>query len=172
MASSSIFWRCFISLVKFWDCSNFQVNIITDFGVMTIFFHKGLTRNPEIGNTAFWVLSKTLSQGRVRDTKFDTDVWCYWMLQNARDTASTISALLRENQQEEWVKLPPPPSHTQIRVKIPMDCFFQQYVRGSRRDRNSFYPPLLDLVMSNNVIMMIYLMKFPFVTRDYSTVEV
>ena len=112
MASSSIFWRCFISLVKFWDCSNFQVNIITDFGVMTIFFHKGLTRNPEIGNTAFWVLSNILRQGRVRDTKFDTDVWCYWMLQNARDTASTISALLRENQQEEWVKLPPPPLHT------------------------------------------------------------
>ena len=61
------------------------------------------------------------------------------MLQNARVTASTIFELLRETQQEEWVKLPPPPhthTHTQIRVKTPMDCFFQQYVRGSRRDRN------------------------------------
>ena len=33
------------SLVKF------HVNIITSSGVMTIFFSKGLTRNPEIGNT-------------------------------------------------------------------------------------------------------------------------
>ena len=33
---------------------------------------------------------------------------CYWMLQNARVTAFTISELLRENQ-KGGVKLPPPP---------------------------------------------------------------
>ena len=38
------------SLVKF------HVNIITSSGVMTIFFSKGLTRNPEIGNTPVCVL--------------------------------------------------------------------------------------------------------------------
>ena len=31
--------------------SKFHVNNITGSGVMTIFFCKGLTRNPEIGNT-------------------------------------------------------------------------------------------------------------------------
>ena len=30
---------------------SFIVNIITGSGVMTIFFYKGLTRNPEIENT-------------------------------------------------------------------------------------------------------------------------
>ena len=39
---------------------------------------------------------------------------CYWMLQNTRVTAFTVSELLRENQQG-GVKLPPPP--TQNRVK-------------------------------------------------------
>ena len=38
----------FVSLVKFSYWSNFHVNIITGSGVMTIFFYKGLARNPEI----------------------------------------------------------------------------------------------------------------------------
>ena len=46
-----LFWRCFISLVKFSYLSNFHVNIITGSGIMPIFFYKGLTRNPEIRNT-------------------------------------------------------------------------------------------------------------------------
>ena len=36
--------------------SNFYVNIIASSGVMTIFFYKGLTRNPEIGNNLVWIL--------------------------------------------------------------------------------------------------------------------
>ena len=51
-----IFWRCFVSLVRFSYWSKFHVNIITGSGVMTIFFYKGLTRNPEIWNTTVWVL--------------------------------------------------------------------------------------------------------------------
>ena len=43
--------RCFASLVKFSYWSKFHLNIITGSGVMTIYFYKGLTRNPEIGNT-------------------------------------------------------------------------------------------------------------------------
>ena len=31
-------------------------NIITGSGIMTIFYHKGLTRNPEIENTPVWAL--------------------------------------------------------------------------------------------------------------------
>ena len=46
-----IFRRCFVSLIKFSYWSRFHVNIITGSGIMTIFFYKGLTRNPEIGNT-------------------------------------------------------------------------------------------------------------------------
>ena len=36
--------------------SKFHVNIMTDSGVITIFISKGLTRNPEIGNTPVYVL--------------------------------------------------------------------------------------------------------------------
>ena len=74
MASSLIFWRCFVSLVKFSYCSKFHVNIITDCVIMTIFFYKGLTRNPEIGNTPVWVLPNICRLGRVMETKFGTNV--------------------------------------------------------------------------------------------------
>ena len=45
------FSDCSVSLVKFSYWSKFHVNITTDFGVMTIFFYEGLTRNLGIGNT-------------------------------------------------------------------------------------------------------------------------
>ena len=48
---NKFFWRFFISLVNFSYWSNFYVNIIIGSWVMTIFFYKRLTRNPEIGNT-------------------------------------------------------------------------------------------------------------------------
>ena len=55
----NFFWRCFVSLVRFSYWSKFHVNIITGSGVMTVLFYKGLTRNPEIGNTPseFWPIS-------------------------------------------------------------------------------------------------------------------
>ena len=76
------FWRCFVSLVKFSYWFKFHVNIITGSGIMIIFFYKGLTRNPEIGNTPVWVLPNICRLGRVIDTKFGTDVF-YRMLLNA-----------------------------------------------------------------------------------------
>ena len=45
------FGSCFVSFVKFSYWSKFHVNIISGSGIMTILFYKGLTRNPEIGNT-------------------------------------------------------------------------------------------------------------------------
>ena len=46
-----VFGCCFGSFVKFSYWSKFHVNIIAGFaGVMTIFFYKGLIRNPEIRN--------------------------------------------------------------------------------------------------------------------------
>ena len=60
--------------MKFSYWSKFHANIITDSGVMTIFFYKGLTRNPKIGNTPVWVLPNIWRLGQVGDTKFGTSV--------------------------------------------------------------------------------------------------
>ena len=68
------FWCCFVSLVKFNYWSKFHVSIIDSFGVMKIFLYKGLTRNPEIGNTPVWVFSIIWRLGWVRNTKFGTNV--------------------------------------------------------------------------------------------------
>ena len=115
-----LFWRCFVSPVKFSYWSKFYVNIITGSGIMTIFFYKGLTRNPEIESTLVWVLPNIWRLGRVMDTKFGTNVSNkrYWILQNSRVTAFTVLELLRENHSGGWLKLPPLPlPATQIRVK-------------------------------------------------------
>ena len=74
MTSSSIFWRCFVSLVKFSYCSKFHINIITGSVIMTIFFYKGLTKSPEIGNTPVWVLLDIWRLGWVMETKFRMNV--------------------------------------------------------------------------------------------------
>ena len=74
MTSSSVFLTFFVSLVTFSYWSKFHINIITGSGVMTISFYKGLTRNPEIGNTPVWVLPNIWRLGRVMDTKFGTNV--------------------------------------------------------------------------------------------------
>ena len=92
------FWRCFVSLVKFSYWSMFHVNIITGSGVMTISFYKGLTRNLEIGNTPVWVLSNIWRELGIPNLARTSLIKCYWMLQNARVTAFTVSELLREYQ--------------------------------------------------------------------------
>ena len=80
---------------------------------MTIFVYKEMTRDPEIGNISVWIWSNIWRLGRVRDTKFVTNVSiikCYCILQYARVTVFTVSELLRENQQEQ-VKILPPARH-------------------------------------------------------------
>ena len=62
----------FLSKISHW--SKFALNIFTGSGVMTIFFYKWLTRNPEIGNTPVWVLQSIWRLGQVRDNKFGTNV--------------------------------------------------------------------------------------------------
>ena len=71
ITSSSIFWRCFVSFVKFSYCSKFHVNFITGPGVIPIYFYKGLTRNPEM---EYLNLCNIWRLGRVRVTKFGTNV--------------------------------------------------------------------------------------------------
>ena len=97
MMSSSIFWHCFVSLVKFSYWSKFHVNFITGSGVLAIFFYKGLTRNLEIGNTLVWVCPISGDWGKKGIPNLAGKI-CYWMLQNARITAFTISELLRKKQ--------------------------------------------------------------------------
>ena len=74
---ADFFWLCVVSLVSFSYWSKFEVNIITGSGIMTIFFYKGLTGNPEIGNTPVWFLPNIWRLGQVRDTKFGTKVSKY-----------------------------------------------------------------------------------------------
>ena len=103
------FWRCFVSLVKFSYWSTFHVIITSGFGIMTIFFYKGLTRNQEIGNTTVWVLPKIWRLERVMDTKFGINV-PNRTLQNSRVTAFTVFELLKEIQLGRGkITLPPPP---------------------------------------------------------------
>ena len=69
-----LFGRCFVFLTKFSYWSTFRVNTITGSGVITIYFYKGLTRNPEIGNTPVSVLPNIWRLGQVGDTIFGKDV--------------------------------------------------------------------------------------------------
>ena len=77
-----LFWRCFVSLVKFSYCFKFHINIITGSGVMTISFYKGLTKNLEIGHSPVWVFPKIWRRGGDRNTKFDSNA-LNEMLRNA-----------------------------------------------------------------------------------------
>ena len=75
MATTSNFFDVvFVSLVKFSYYSKFHVNIISGSGIMTVFFYKRLTRNPEIGNSSVWALPNIWRLGRVMDIKYDTNV--------------------------------------------------------------------------------------------------
>ena len=80
--------------------SKFQVNIITGFGVMSIFDYKGFARNPEFENIPVYSL------GRVRDTKLSTNTSIDKLLKFCKMPSSyhlltglTIFELLREKQQ-------------------------------------------------------------------------
>ena len=76
---------------------------------MTIFFYKGLTRNPEIGNKwGEWADLWIPNLARM------SLIECYWMLQNSRVTVFTIFEWLRGNQLEGGGEITLPP--TQIRV--------------------------------------------------------
>ena len=67
------FWRCFVFLVKFSYWFKFHIKIITGSGIMSVFFYKGLTRNPEIGNTPIWVFPN-IWRHRETITKFGKNV--------------------------------------------------------------------------------------------------
>ena len=87
--------------------------MITDSGIMTILFYKGLTRNPDIGNTPVWVLPNTCRLGQVMDTKFDTNVSNRMLLNAAKFIQGKPTAAGGGG----GGKITTAPSPTQIRVK-------------------------------------------------------
>ena len=66
-----VFFVCF---VKFIHWSKFHISIITGSGIMTIYFYKGLTRNPEIENTPVWVLRNIWRLEQIMDAKFGPNI--------------------------------------------------------------------------------------------------
>ena len=85
---------------------------------MTIFFLKGLTRNPEVGNppSEFFPISGDWGKLWIPSLAKMSLKKCYGMLQNSRVTVFIVFELLRENQLEGACKITPTPP-TQIRVK-------------------------------------------------------
>ena len=100
-----IFWRSFVSLVKCSYRSKFHFNIITGSGVITFNFQfswmssKSRNRKLEIPQFGFCSISGDWGELGIPDLGKMSLRKCYWMLQNARATAFTVSELLRENQQ-------------------------------------------------------------------------
>ena len=78
----TFFCRCVVSLVMLSYWSKFRV--ITGCGIMTIFFYKGLTRNPEIGNTSIWVMPNIWRLEWIMDTKFGKNVANRMLLNTAK----------------------------------------------------------------------------------------
>ena len=74
MASFPTFLTFFCFSCHVYLLAQVSCNITTGSGIMAIFFYKGLTRIPEIGNTPVWVLHNIWRLGRVIDTKFGTNI--------------------------------------------------------------------------------------------------
>ena len=109
-SSSNFFDVIFFLLSSYW--SKFYVNIITGSGVMTISFYKGLTRNPEIGNTPVWVLPNTRRLGLVRNAKFGANVSTKMLLNPAKYQGYSFYrfwVIKEKPTTRTGVKLPHPP---------------------------------------------------------------
>ena len=68
-------------------------------------------------NSEFFLISGDWGKLRIANSTRRCLMKCYWMLQNARITALTVSELLSENHKRGLKLLPPRPSSIQIRVK-------------------------------------------------------
>ena len=131
-----LFWRSFVSLVKFSYRSKFHVSIITGSGVMTISFYKRLARNLEtrIAPSPFYLISGDWHKLRTPNLVRMFLIKCYCILQNSRVTAFTVSKFLRKNNREEegeGVTLPSAHMHhphTSIRVNL--SVVLKKYFEG------------------------------------------
>ena len=93
-------------------------HVITGSEIITIFFYKGLTRNPEMGNTPVWVLPNIWRLGRVIDTTFGTNVSNIMLLNPEKFQGYSFYPfwVIQGKPTGGGVKLPRP--LTKIRVKI------------------------------------------------------
>ena len=109
----NFFWSCFVFLVKFSYWSKFHVNISTGSGIMKIFFYKGLTRNPEIGNTPVRIFPNIWRLGWVMDTNVSNRMF----LNAAKFHGYSFyrSWVIKGN---PTGKFTPPPPPTQIRINL------------------------------------------------------
>ena len=107
MTSPSSFFDVVLFFFSYW--SKFHVNFITGSGVMRISFYKGLTRNPEIGNTPVWILPNVSRLGRVRNTRFGTNVSNKMLLNAAKWQGYSFYRFWVIRGKQEEVKLPYPP---------------------------------------------------------------
>ena len=94
------FWRCLVSLVKFSYWSKFHVNIIA--GSVWLWQFSLIKdwpeiRKSEIPPSEFCPISENWGKSGI--VNWMSLMKCYWMLQNVRVTAFTVSELLRGNQQ-------------------------------------------------------------------------
>ena len=73
-------------------------------------FYKSLTRNPKMGNTPVWVLPNILRLGKVRDTKFGTNVSNKTLLYIAKCQCYRFYCfeVIKEKTTGKKVKLMPP----------------------------------------------------------------
>ena len=123
------FLRRLVSLVKFCYWPKFHVNIITGFGIMTIFFYMGWARNPEVRNIPVWVLPNLWRVGRVMYIQFGTN-FSNKMLLNAANVQGYSFYhfwVIKGSPTGAWVKISP--FATQIRVKL---ATFRQWAKGLR----------------------------------------
>ena len=95
---------------------------------MTIFIYKGLTRNSEIGDTPeINPISGDWEKVGIPNMVPMSVIKCYWMLQNARITAFTVSELLGENQQETPL----------TQIKFQDTYVFLEYILGCLVDKTT-----------------------------------
>ena len=114
-----IFWRCCVSFVKFTYWSKCHANIITGYGVLTIFVYKRLTeirklelRPSEVPSINIWKLAE------IRDTKFGRNVSNKKFLNAAKFQVYSFYrfwVIERKPTENEggrgvgWLKIPPHP---------------------------------------------------------------
>ena len=152
ITSSCHFLTFFLNFFCQFSCwFKFHVNIIAGSGVTTIFFYKGLTRNPEIRNTAVWVLPNIWRLGQVRDNKFGMNAsskmllnaakcqsysfYCFWVIKGKPNLKITPSS---------------PLSPTQIRVKVDFNTWiFSSYLQAFQRANQTqfFLLPIISILL-------------------------
>ena len=77
-------------------------------------------RKSEIPLSKFCSISGDWDKLRIPNLAWTFLIKCQWILQNARVTAFTVFRIIKGKPTGRGVKLPPPPSPSQIRVKIPL----------------------------------------------------